>query len=269
MASVEQSGCEATGYRRYFMTLAYCGAPFHGWQSQPNAVSVQSTLESAMSLVLRMPVKITGAGRTDTGVNARRMVAHFDVPDTTDPRKIEALPRAVNAIVAPDIVVESVCEVDSNAHARFDATLRTYHYYTHSARSPFLNRFSWLEPAGLDFDKMNEAAGILLDTTDFTSFAKLHTDAKTNICHLTYARWENISIEGAEAHVFVISADRFLRNMVRAVVGTLVDVGRGKLSLDGFSEVIAAHDRCAAGTSMPPHPLFLWDVEYPYPIVAR
>lgn len=260
---------EYTAYRRYFMTLAYCGAPFHGWQSQPNAVSVQSTLESAMSLVLRRDVKITGAGRTDTGVNARRMVAHFDVPDCVSHDMIIRLPRAVNAIVAPDIVVESVCEVAGNAHARFDATQRTYHYYTHSKRSPFLNSFSWLEPAGLDFDSMNEAAEILLDVTDFTSFAKLHSDVKTNICHLTYARWEKASLEGENAHVFVISADRFLRNMVRAVVGTLVDVGRGKLSLNGFREVISAHDRCAAGTSMPPHPLFLWNVEYPYPIVVR
>lgn len=260
---------EDTAYRRYFMTLAYCGAPFHGWQSQPNAVSVQSTLESAMSLALRREVRITGAGRTDTGVNARRMVAHFDVPDSVSRDKIAGLPRSVNAIVAPDIVVESVCEVACDAHARFDATQRTYHYYTHSQRSPFLNRFSWLEPAGLNFDRMNEAAEILLDVTDFTSFAKLHTDVKTNICHLTHARWENASIEGENAHVFVISADRFLRNMVRAVVGTLVDVGRGKLSLDGFKSVISARDRCAAGTSMPPHPLFLWNVEYPYPIVAR
>ncbi len=267
MPEVDETNIGATmPVKRYFMTLAYCGAAFHGWQSQPNAVSVQSTLESALSLVLRQDVRITGAGRTDTGVNARRMVAHFDLPCVTSDEVISNLPRAVNAIVGPDIVVESIVEVHPTAHARFDATERTYHYYTHSLRSPFLNRFSWLEPPKLDFDKMNQAASILLDTSDFTSFAKLHTDVKTNICKVTCAQWQNASVEGEKAHVFVITADRFLRNMVRAVVGTLVDVGRGKLSLAGFAEIIEAKNRCAAGTSMPPHPLFLWDVRYPYPI---
>lgn len=259
-----QTSQDAACYRRYFMTLSYCGASFHGWQSQPNAVSVQSAIESAMSLVLRHRVGITGAGRTDTGVNARRMVAHFDLPLTYDTGIVDRLPRALNAIVGPDIAIESVREVHNDAHARFDAVSRTYHYYTHTHRSPFLNRFSWQEPPGLDFDMMNDAARLLIDTADFTSFAKLHSDAKTNICRLTEARWIPAKIEGEQAHVFVISADRFLRNMVRAVVGTLVDVGRHKLSLDDFAAVIAARDRCAAGTSMPPHPLFLWDVKYPY-----
>ena len=252
------------GLQRYFMTLSYCGAPFHGWQSQPNAVSVQSTIEDAMSLVLRRRIGITGAGRTDTGVNARQMVAHFDMPLDVGDDIVCRLPRALNAIVGPDIAVESVRKVHNDAHARFDAVERTYHYYTNTHRSPFLNRFCWQEPPGLDFDRMNEAAELLLDTPDFTSFAKLHSDAKTNICRLTRAQWEPVQIEGEQAHVFIISADRFLRNMVRAVVGTLVDVGRHKLSLDDFASVIAARDRCAAGTSMPPHPLFLWEVKYPY-----
>lgn len=258
------TGCGMVEFKRYFMTLSYCGAPFHGWQSQPNAVSVQSTIESAMNLVLRQPVSITGAGRTDTGVNARQMVAHFDLSVSVSGDTISRLPKALNAIIGPDIVIESVREVHAGAHARFDAIERTYHYYTVSRRSPFLNRFCWQEPTGLDFDLMNRAAELLLDTTDFTSFAKLHSDAKTNICHLTRAQWMPAMIEGEQVHVFVISADRFLRNMVRAVVGTLVDVGRHKLSLNDFASVIAARDRCAAGTSMPPHPLFLWKVRYPY-----
>lgn len=242
---------------RYFMRLAYRGASFHGWQSQPNAVSVQSTLEEALSKVMRRQMKIVGAGRTDTGVNARTMIAHFDTNEAiTDPAKIV---RALNSIVGADIAVYDIRRVRDDAHARFDATSRTYHYYTHSGKSPFCYPLSWQEPTGLDFEAMNEAGRMLTEVSDFTSFAKLHSDAKTNICKVTCARWEST----AEGHVFVITADRFLRNMVRAVVGTLVDVGRGKLSLDDFKRVIEARDRCAAGTSMPPHPLFLWDVTYP------
>lgn len=242
---------------RYFMRLAYRGASFHGWQSQPNAVSVQSTLEEALSKVMRRQMKIVGAGRTDTGVNARTMIAHFDTDNAiADPAKIV---RALNSIVGADIAIYDIRRVRDDAHARFDATSRTYHYYTHSGKSPFCYPLSWQEPVGLDFEAMNEAGRMLTEVSDFTSFAKLHSDAKTNICKVTCARWEST----AEGHVFVITADRFLRNMVRAVVGTLVDVGRGKLSLDDFKRVIEARDRCAAGTSMPPHPLFLWDVTYP------
>ncbi|MDE7396918.1 MAG: tRNA pseudouridine(38-40) synthase TruA [Muribaculum sp.] len=248
--------------RRYFMRLAYNGAPFHGWQVQPNAVSVQSTLEAALSTLLRCETPIVGAGRTDAGVNAAGMVAHFDAADDID---VERLPRAINSIVGPDIAVERVWPVHQEAHARFDAVERTYHYYTHRGRNPFVSQFSWQEPPVLDFDAMNEAARLLLTTDDFTSFAKLHTDVKTNLCRVTRAEWLPMSTDlNPYGHVFVISADRFLRNMVRAVVGTLVDVGRGKLSISGFSDIIDRRDRCAAGTSMPAHALFLWDVKYPY-----
>lgn len=239
------------------MRLAYCGASFHGWQSQPNAVSVQSVIETALSAILRCETKITGAGRTDTGVNARTMMAHFDtdapIPDTAK------IIRALNSMVGADIAIYDIRPVRPDAHARFDATSRTYHYYTHTGKSPFLYPLSWQEPASLDFDKMNEAGNMLLSVSDFTSFAKLHSDAKTNICRVSRAEW----LPTADGHMFVITADRFLRNMVRAVVGTLVDVGRGKLSLSDFTRIIEARDRCAAGTSMPPHPLFLWDVTYP------
>lgn len=248
---------------RYFMRLAYRGAPFHGWQVQPGAVSVQSVLEAALSTLLRRPTAVTGAGRTDAGVNAAAMVAHFDA----DPSVVDAdrLPRAVNSIVGPDIAVERVWRVHDDAHARFDAIERTYHYYTHCGRNPFVSALSWQESPGLDFEAMNKAAAMLLDVDDFTSFAKLHTDTRTNLCRVTRAEWLPVSTDlNPDGHVFVITADRFLRNMVRAVVGTLVDVGRGKLSPDGFADVIARRDRCAAGTSMPAHALFLWDVKYPY-----
>lgn len=239
------------------MRLAYRGAPFHGWQCQPGEVTVQSVIEDALSTVMRREMKIVGAGRTDTGVNARMMVAHFD---TEEPIADAArLVRNLNALVGSDIAIEEIYEVAPGKHARFDATSRTYHYYAVTQKSPFFYPLSWKAPEGLDFAKMNEAAALLLETSDFTSFAKLHTDAKTNICRVTRARWEQV---GPDAWVFIITADRFLRNMVRAVVGTLVEVGRGKMSVEQFAAVIACKDRCAAGTSMPGHALFLWEVTY-------
>lgn len=242
---------------RYFMRLAYHGAPFHGWQCQPGEVTVQSVIEDALSTVMRREMKIVGAGRTDTGVNARMMVAHFDMEEPI--ADAARLVRNLNALVGKDIAIEEIYEVEPGKHARFDATSRTYHYYAVTQKSPFFYPLSWKAPEGLDFAKMNEAAALLLETSDFTSFAKLHTDAKTNICRVTRARWEQV---GPDAWVFVITADRFLRNMVRAVVGTLVEVGRGKMSVEQFAAVIARKDRCAAGTSMPGHALFLWEVTY-------
>lgn len=242
---------------RYFMQLSYRGAPFHGWQFQPGEVTVQSVLEDALSMILRRPMKITGAGRTDAGVNARMMVAHFDAePSLSDP---DGLVRKLNAVVGKDIAVHKIWEVAPDSHARFDAVSRTYHYYAVTEKTPFFYPLSWKAPAALDFDAMNRAAEILLETSDFTSFSKLHTDVKTNICRVTYARWERL---GDHEWVFVITADRFLRNMVRAVVGTLVEVGRGKMSIERFREVIDRRDRCAAGTSMPGEALFLWEVKY-------
>ncbi|MBR6640296.1 MAG: tRNA pseudouridine(38-40) synthase TruA [Muribaculaceae bacterium] len=244
---------------RYFMKLAYRGANFHGWQSQPNAVSVQSTIEDALTTIVRTPIKITGAGRTDTGVNARMMIAHFDVKQPLP--SPDGLVKALNSLVGKDITIYSIDQVHDDAHARFDATSRTYHYYIHTEKSPFLYPLSWQAPVNLNFERMNKAAEILLKIDDFTSFAKLHTDVKTNICNVTYAKWEQIN---ENQWMFVITADRFLRNMVRAVVGTLVDVGRGKITLQQFMDIISAKDRCAAGTSMPAHALFLWEVTYPY-----
>lgn len=246
---------------RYFVNLAYRGEGFHGWQIQPHDNSVQETLEKAFSMVLRTPIGITGAGRTDTGVNAALMIAHFDVEQPiTD---TVALARSVNGIVGRNIAVRHIFPVHDSAHARFDATSRTYKYFAHRRKSPFLYPLSWEFHHDLDFPLMNEAARQLLKYSDFTSFSKLHTDVKTNNCRITYAQWE----PQGEQWVFTITADRFLRNMVRAVVGTLVDVGMHKISVDDFSRIIERRDRCAAGTSMPAHALFLWDITYPFPIV--
>ena len=244
---------------RYFLRLAYRGAPFHGWQVQPNAVSVQGEVEKAMSVVLRTHISVVGAGRTDTGVNARTMYAHFDFEGEL-PEKGRLLV-SLNRLLGRDIAVHDIIPVHAGAHARFDASERSYKYFVSFEKTPFFYPLSWHCPKGLDITLMNEAARLLLDTADFTSFAKLHSDAKTNICKVTKAEW---SLEGGSIAVFSITADRFLRNMVRAIVGTLIDVGRGKLSLEGFRRIIERKDRCAAGQSMPGEALFLWDVKYDY-----
>lgn len=243
---------------RYFIKLAYNGAEYHGWQSQPNAVSVQETIEKSLATIMRQDIKITGAGRTDAGVNAAVMFAHFDfegnIPDT------QVLVNRLNALLGKNIAIYDIFEVHDDAHARFDATARTYKYFVHTEKSPFLYPFSWKATSRLDFERMNEAATHLLNYIDFTSFSKLHTDVATNNCKITHARWER---EG-EQWVFTITADRFLRNMVRAIVGTLIEVGRGKITVAEFCCIIEKKDRCSAGTSMPGNALFLWDVKYPY-----
>ena len=244
--------------KRYFLRLAYNGARFCGWQRQPDALSVQQVIEQALSTVLRVPTPIVGAGRTDAGVHARCMYAHFDAGAPIE-NKSKFL-RSLNFMCGSDIAFYELTAVSPEAHARFDATLRTYKYFLAGRKTPFLNGISYQPPYPLDFRRMNEAAEVLLHCEDFTSFSKLHTDVKTNICNVSHARWES---EG-DMQVFTISADRFLRNMVRAVVGTLLDVGRGKISIADFRKVIEAKDRCRAGTSMPPQALFLWDIKYPY-----
>lgn len=243
---------------RWFFDLAYLGAPFHGWQVQPGVVTVQSTIEDALSRLCRCPVAVVGAGRTDAGVNARQMIAHADLPDAVDASAPQFL-RSLNAMCGRYIAIHSARPVAPDAHARFDATERTYRYFAHTAKDPFADSLSWQAPATLDFEAMNRAAAALIGRADFSSFSKLHTDVKTNICDLRAARWVQFE---AEKWYFEITADRFLRNMVRAVVGTLVDVGRHKLDIPGLMAIMAAKDRCAAGTSMPAEPLFLWEVKY-------
>jgi len=244
---------------RCFIDLAYRGAPFHGWQVQPGAVTVQSTIEEALGKLTGAATPVTGAGRTDAGVNAHKMIAHVDLPDGFDIG--ERFIRSLNSLCGRDVAIRSITPVHPDAHARFDATERSYRYFAHTAKNPFLSDLSWQAPPRLDFEAMNEAAGTLIGCRDFTSFSKLHTDVKTNICDLRAAAWHRID---SERWYFEITADRFLRNMVRAVVGTLVDVGRHKIDITGLQEILAAKDRCAAGTSMPGTPLFLWDVKYPY-----
>jgi len=255
---------------RYFIRLAYNGEKFHGWQSQPGAITVQQKVEEALSTVMRFPIAVVGAGRTDAGVHARCMYAHFDSPvSVADKGKLLV---SLNRLAGKDIAFFDIIEVPDGAHARFDAIERTYKYFVTFEKSPFLYPFSWHSPSRLDMEKMNRAASLLLDTKDFSSFAKLHSDAKTNICDVRKAIWTPLdSIDNLmdqiylpkSGIVFTITADRFLRNMVRAVVGTLVDVGRGKIDIDGFREIIHKRDRCSAGTSMPAGALFLWDVKYP------
>ncbi|OAV65824.1 tRNA pseudouridine synthase A [Bacteroidales bacterium Barb6] len=242
---------------RYFIRLGYNGGAYCGWQSQPNGIAVQQCMEEALSTLLRKATAVTGAGRTDAGVHARLMIAHFDTEEAVaDPA---LLADKLNRLLPRDIAVYEIHPVRTDAHARFDALSRTYKYYVAMRKDPFNNAFACRLHGTLDFAAMNEAAGILSDYTDFTSFSKLHTDVRTNNCHISHARWER---EG-DVWVFTITADRFLRNMVRAIVGTLLDAGRGKLDTDGFRRIIEAKDRGRAGTSAPAHALFLHDITYP------
>ncbi len=249
--------------QRYFIYLAYDGTNYHGWQIQPNGISVQEVLQDALATLMRRPVPVTGAGRTDTGVHARLMVAHFDFEYEGEPeRRIDGawMTDKLNRLLPPDVSVSKVVPVSTEAHARFSARARTYHYYIHFAKSPFLRAYSCRLFRMLDFERMNEAAATLFDYTDFTSFSKVNTDTKTNNCRIMKAGWEEMA---PGEWRFEIQADRFLRNMVRAIVGTLVEVGRGRLTVDGFREVIEGKNRCGAGESMPGNALFLVDVDYP------
>lgn len=249
---------------RYFLRLAYNGAKYCGWQRQPNAVSVQQVIEESLATMLRTPTPIVGAGRTDAGVHAACMYAHLD---TSQPIEDEvAFIRSLNHLCGRDIAIYDIYPVHEDAHARFDATARTYKYVISQQKSPFAYPYSWQLQFPLDIEAMNRAAAMLLNVSDFTSFAKLHTDVKTNICKVSKAEWSR----GADnTLIFTIRADRFLRNMVRAVVGTLVEVGRGKMNLEQFLAVIEAKDRCAAGNSVPAQGLFLHHIEYPYPLVSN
>lgn len=249
---------------RYFMRLAYCGAGYLGWQIQPQGLTVQGALQQALSRLLRQPVTVTGAGRTDTDVNARMMIAHFDADGELPPD----LTYRLNAMVGKGIAVQEIWPVADDAHARFDAKERTYRYFASMGKTPFGWPLTWLVVNDLDFDAMNRGAECLIGRQDFTSFSKLHTQVKTNICDVRRARWVRVDDTptplGSEGNLwyFEITADRFLRNMVRAVVGTLVDVGRGKIPPEAVREIIEKKDRCSAGTSMPGHALYLWDIRY-------
>ena len=242
---------------RYFIWFGYDGTQYHGWQIQPNGVTVQSELQRCLSLLLREDIDVVGAGRTDAGVHARRMAAHFDTEQSFD---AELLAKKLNGLLHQDIGVYAIEPVDADMHARFSAIARTYYYYIHTRKDPFLRYFSLETHYQLDFARMNEAGRILLEYEDFGAFCKAGSDVKTTICHVTVAEWVQTS---ETTWYFRITANRFLRNMVRAVVGTLIEVGRGRMSLDDFRAVIEGKKRTQAGESMPAKALFLENVAYP------
>ncbi|MBN2814190.1 MAG: tRNA pseudouridine(38-40) synthase TruA [Bacteroidales bacterium] len=242
---------------RYFVELAYNGTRYHGWQSQPNALSVQQEIDKALSMLLRENIGTTGAGRTDTGVHARFFVAHFD-SERLATENYDHLVYQLNAILPKDIVVTGLYRVKADAHARYSALSRTYVYTISSAKDPFNSEFAWHYTVPLKIDIMNKAAGELLRHSDFTSFSKLHSNARTNICSISEAYWS----ESGNQLLFTITADRFLRNMVRSIVGTLVDIGRGRLYPAELTTIIEARDRNRAGFSAPAHGLALVNIKY-------
>lgn len=241
---------------RYFIWFSYDGTEYHGWQLQPNGNTVQAELQRGLSLLLHEEVTVIGAGRTDTGVHAREMVAHFDTDVFFDK---EELTRKMNGILPQDISVSRVEQVSDDMHARFSAKSRTYHYYIHTRKNPFLRHFSLELHYLLDFELMNQAGRILMEYEDFGAFCKAGSDVKTTICHVTAAEWHQTA---DDAWYFEITANRFLRNMVRAVVGTLMEVGRKRMTLDEFRQVIEGGRRTQAGESMPALALCLEKIVY-------
>ena len=252
---------------RYFIRFAYDGTAFHGSQRQPNGITVQETMEQALAMIFREEVPLTFAGRTDAGVHAREMFAHFDLPDNDNSKFLILNSKfRLNGILPNSIAIFDIYPVKDDAHARFDAVRRTYEYHVVDHKDPFLCTQATRIRPGLDYAAMNEAAQLLIGKQDFASFCRTNTDVKTTICDLTRAEWQEL---GNGHAVFTIAADRFLRNMVRAVVGTLFEVGRGKMTKEQFAEVITQHNRCAAGDSAPAEGLFLTHVEYPEDIYIR
>ena len=241
---------------RYFITFTYRGTDFHGSKTQPNGNTVQSEMEAAFATILRCHVPLTFAGRTDAGVHAEKMVAHFDWSDQL-PANFGA---RLNNLLPDSIAIIDLCHVKTDAHARFDAFARTYYYRITTRKDPFIFINHARVAKGLDFEAMNEAAQELIGRQDFSSFCRAHTDAKTMICDVREARWV---LENETEAYFVITADRFLRNMVRAIVGTLFEVGKHKMTAEQFGEVIAAHDRCRAGHSAPAEGLSIVEIIYP------
>ena len=243
---------------RFFIQLSYNGTNYHGWQIQPNATSVQETLTKALSVVLnKKDIEIMGAGRTDSGVHASQMFAHFDFENEIDSQTIL---HKLNSFLPKDIAVSNIILVDENAHARFDATQRTYEYKINSSKNVFLDELSWYYNKELNVNAMNESAELLLKFIDFQCFSKVHTDVNTFNCNITEAFWKTES----DQLIFTISADRFLRNMVRSIVGTLVYVGLGKISKADFQTIIESKDRKKAGFSVPAHGLYLTKIKYDY-----
>lgn len=243
---------------RYFVEFAYKGTNYHGWQVQPNAITVQEEITKAFRLLLSVDVELVAAGRTDAGVHAQKMYAHFDFHQKIEENKLVA---KLNAFLPKDIAIHRILQVNDEAHARFDATRRKYAYYLHTKKNPFLNETSWYQHRALDFDKMNQAAKILFEYQDFECFSKAHTDVYTYFCQIYQADWTQI---GDNQWMFTIEANRFLRNMVRAIVGTLINVGLNKIEPEKLHQIIQSKDRGKAGFSVPACGLHLVDVSYPY-----
>ena len=242
--------------QRYFIYFAYDGTAYHGWQIQPNGISVQEVLQDALSKILRRKTEVVGAGRTDTGVHARLMVAHFDHPEAIDGPQ---LTYRLNRLLPSDISISKVVAVEETMHARFSAKWRTYRYYVHTCKAPFLRHYSYETPYALDYELMAKGAERIMHHEDFAAFCKSGADNKTTLCAVRSCKWVQTS---DHSWYFEITANRFLRNMVRATVGTLFLLGRHKISLTDLERILDAGNRSHAGESMPPHALFLEDIEY-------
>ncbi len=249
---------------RYFLELQYMGSNYCGWQRQTNQPSVQQRLEQTLSTYFRTPIEVVGAGRTDTGVHASYYVAHFDLAEEViDPS--QAIYK-LNRMLPDDVAIRSMTAVPATAHARFDALEREYRYYIEPQKNPFTRSLAWHYAVDLDLDAMNRAAAVLLEECDFTSFAKLNSNNKTNLCCVVKAEWE---VLGDGKLCFTIRANRFLRNMVRAIVGTLIDVGRGRYTVDQFVEIVRSRDLSRSSGGAPAEGLYLTDVRYPQEIFER
>lgn len=245
--------------QRYFIELSYNGTNFHGWQFQPNAISIQEHIDRALKVYFRQHIETVGCGRTDAGVHARQFFAHFDVENVSQEKALNSI-SGLNALLPYEIAIYKIFKVEADAHARFDATERSYEYHFHFFKNPFLLNQSWLVKGDLDIDLMNEAASYILEFTDFSCFSKSNTQTFTNNCKVTRAKFEKTK----DGLVFHISADRFLRNMVRAIVGTLIKVGRKEIEPDFIKQIIISKNRSMAGQSVPACGLYLTSIKYPY-----
>jgi len=243
---------------RYFVELAYNGTPFFGWQYQPEQITVQEVLEGTFSLLLKNKIELVGCGRTDAGVHAKQYFAHFDFDDLLSENYCNKLQYKLNSLLPKEIVIHRIFQVEDDLHARFNALDRTYKYYVAISKNPFHFPFTYRVYEKLDANVMNLAANFLLGSQDFTSFSKLHTNVNNNFCEIKAAYWE----QQEKQLVFTITANRFLRNMVRAIVGTLLFVGKGKISVADFQSIILQKNRCEAKVSAPAHALFLEEVNY-------
>lgn len=240
---------------RFFIELSYNGKAYHGWQNQPDAISVQEVLEKGLSTLLKQNVAVVGAGRTDAGVHAAQMFAHFDIAKALPENFVYKL----NSFLPKDIAIHSIFRVNDDAHARFDALSRTYHYRISTSKNVFNFDHAYALQKPLHLELINKACSILLQYNDFQCFSKVNTDVKTYHCKLMQAKWDVVDNE----LIFTIKADRFLRNMVRAIVGTLVNIGLNKMELEQLHDIIASKNRSEAGFSVPAHGLYLMHVEYP------